>query len=189
MPMRTILGAAIALALAVGGAAKAQPVLPPTWTADARTGCKVWNPAPAANETVSWSGACTDGFASGPGVTEWIVDGASVERTEGTRAAGHLQGRGIQVSAEGDRFEGEWKDDRKNGHGIFTGSDGLTYDGGFRNDRFDGFGILDDSHGYRYVGEWKAGRRHGMGTAVFPDGSRYAGRWVDNQPVDRTTAL
>ncbi len=161
--------------------------LPSAWMAAARTGCKVWNPQPERGETVTWTGACVGGFASGPGVTQWIEDGVPGERTEGARVAGHLQGRGVQFFENGDRFDGEWKDDRKSGQGTYKAANGLTYVGGFKDDVFDGMGTLDDGAGYRYVGEWKAGRRNGVGTATFKDGSRYVGRWVDDKPVDPVT--
>lgn len=31
------------------------------WIADAKTGCKVWNPVPASDESIIWSGKCKDG--------------------------------------------------------------------------------------------------------------------------------
>ncbi len=33
------------------------------WIADVKTGCKIWNPAPAPGETVNWAGPCNAGFA------------------------------------------------------------------------------------------------------------------------------
>ena len=169
-------------ALAQSAAAGAAP-LASTWIADSRTGCKVWDPQPEPQETVRWSGGCVDGFASGPGVTEWIENGLATEHTEGARAAGHLQGKGVQTLANGDRFEGAWKDDRKDGQGSYTAADGATYVGGFRNDRFEGIGVMTDSRGNRYEGAWKAGRRNGQGTFTGADGTRVTGLWVDDQLV------
>jgi hypothetical protein len=169
-------------ALAQSAAAGAAP-LASTWMADARTGCKVWDPQPEPDEGVRWSGACKDGFASGPGVTEWIEHGLVTERTEGVRVAGHLQGRGVQTLANGDRFEGSWKDDRKDGRGSYAAAAGWTYTGEFKADRFDGMGVLTDGKGGRYEGAWKAGRRNGQGSYTGADGTRFTGVWVDDEPV------
>lgn len=198
-PAKRRLACLALLALAVGGAATAEPaatqsaaagaLLPSTWLADARTGCKVWNPQPEPGERVEWSGACKDGFASGPGVVQWLEDGVVTERTEGNRAGGHLQGRGVQVSASGDRFEGSWKDDSKDGPGAYTASDGTRYVGDFKADRFDGYGVLTDSRGNRYEGAWRNGRRNGQGTFTGADGSSFTGLWIDDQPVGRGTPL
>ena len=37
------------------------------WTADPATGCTAWNPNPQPGETITWTGACVDGKASGEG--------------------------------------------------------------------------------------------------------------------------
>lgn len=34
-------------------------------------GCKVWNPSPQPNESVTWSGECVDGKAHGNGILQW----------------------------------------------------------------------------------------------------------------------
>lgn len=171
-------GPALAQSAPAGAAALAS-----TWTSDARTGCKVWNPQPEPQERVRWSGGCRDGFASGPGVTEWIEHGLVTERTEGVRVAGHLQGKGVQTLANGDRFEGAWKDDRKEGHGSYVAADGRTYVGDFKQDQFDGQGVMTDGRGARYEGAWKAGRRNGQGSYTGADGTRFTGVWVDDRPV------
>ena len=169
-------------ALAQSAAAGAAP-LPSAWMADGRTGCKVWDPEPEPGEGVRWSGGCVGGFASGPGVTEWVEHGLVTERTEGSRVAGHLEGQGVQTLANGDRFEGSWKDDRKEGRGSYAAAAGWTYTGEFKADRFDGMGVLTDGKGGRYEGAWKAGRRNGQGSYTGADGSRFTGLWVDDEPA------
>ena len=129
-----------AMTLAGGpGLARSAP-LPPAWMADSRTGCKLWNPQPQPGETVRWSGACEGGFAVGPGVTEWYEDGEVTEIVEGDRVAGHLQGKGVQTTADGARFEGSWKDDRRNGPGVYTAPDGRRVSGLWVNDELVGRG-------------------------------------------------
>ena len=40
-----------------------------------RPGCYLWNPAPQDNETVDWSGECSNGFAQGNGRVNWYGTG------------------------------------------------------------------------------------------------------------------
>jgi hypothetical protein len=186
MGLRLVVPALVVVAF-LGGQALAQSAgagaapLPSAWMADGRTGCKVWDPQPEPGEGVRWSGACEGGFASGPGVTEWVEAGLVTERTEGVRIAGHLQGKGVQTLPNGDRFEGSWKDDRKDGEGTYASAEGWTYTGGFRNDRFEGHGVMTDRQGDRYDGAWKAGHRNGQGTYTAADGTRVTGVWVDDK--------
>ncbi len=43
------------------------------WIADAKTGCQVWNPAPSPGESISWSGPCSNGKATGTGTLQWYL--------------------------------------------------------------------------------------------------------------------
>ena len=44
-------------------------------------GCYLWNPYPADDETVSWSGECSSSFAEGRGETSWYENGVVSEMT------------------------------------------------------------------------------------------------------------
>ena len=124
------------------------------WLNDRLTGCAVWqghgNPPP--NLTVTWSGACVAGKASGTGVIELMVEDEAVAR-----------------------FEGEVSNGKPNGRGRFSMSSGDNYEGYFRDGKFDGQGILVSADGARYEGEFQSGAFHGVGVLTFPDGRRYVG--------------
>lgn len=47
----------------------------PNWPSDEQTGCKVWNPDPQPNESISWSGDCVDGKAHGNGILRFYENG------------------------------------------------------------------------------------------------------------------
>jgi hypothetical protein len=101
----------------------------PGWMADARAGCWVWDAAPAAGETVTWSGACgADGRATGRGTLEWRA-GSSVDRYDGEMRGGRSHGRRVYISAGGDRFEGEFRNGQAEGSGVFQGSAGELVSG------------------------------------------------------------
>ncbi|MDD9885401.1 MAG: hypothetical protein OXU62_12880 [Gammaproteobacteria bacterium] len=54
--------------------------------------CYVWNPYPATDETVTWSGQCKAGVASGKGTQTWEYDGGQQKFT-GTMVNGEAHGR------------------------------------------------------------------------------------------------
>lgn len=83
----------------------------PDWITVTNQVCKVWNPRPVPNESVTWSGACVDGFASGEGVLRWTVDGRLDATYEGRYANGKRNGRGVLILSDGRRIEGDWFND------------------------------------------------------------------------------
>jgi hypothetical protein len=132
-----------------------------SWIADAK-GCKIANPFPQPNETVTWSGECKDGLADGEGVLEWYVDGQPRDRYEGTLKQGWAEGKGTLVR-EGMRYSGDWKRSAQDGEGRYEGADGSWYQG-----------------------QWKEGQPHGQGEYQGPDGRRISGTWVDGEFQDET---
>src|SRR4051812_2997946 len=86
MPKFTL---ALFVALAVSLPAVAQErSTPPGWITATNKPCKIWNPAPQPNESVTWSGSCKDGFASGKGVLHWTENGKPDAVFEGKYAKG-----------------------------------------------------------------------------------------------------
>ena len=53
------------------------------WIADSTTGCQVWNGNPSPGDSISWSGSCTNGKATGKGVLQWYLNGNPQGRYEG----------------------------------------------------------------------------------------------------------
>lgn len=132
----------------------ASPARAGEWLADAKSGCQVWNPNPQLNEAVSWSGACANGRAEGPGIAQWLKGGATLETDQGQWHDGRQTGSGIQ-SWNGGRYEGELADGEPNGHGVLTVKS-LRYEGEFRDSRPNGIGAL--TQGAQTVrGTWKDG--------------------------------
>lgn len=59
------------------------------------------------------------------------------------------------VHADGDVYEGEWKNDVAHGKGTYYHNDGA-----------------------KYVGSWKNDKQHGKGEEEWPDGSKYKGKFT-----------
>jgi hypothetical protein len=170
-----LFGAALAFAQTVecpGG--------PPGWIQAEGTGCKLWNLCPAHGETVTWSGACVNGFAEGLGVQQWFLDGNPADRHEGNMRSGKLNGFGVSTLPNGDRYEGEWRDSSWHGRGIYVHSDGDRYDGEWRNGQANGRGVTTSARD-RYDGEWRNNKAHGRGIVTWSDGARYEGEWRDHR--------
>jgi hypothetical protein len=133
------------------------------WIADAKSGCKVWNPRPSPGEAISWLGACKDGFAEGKGVLDWLRGGKPYEHDQGEWRAGRQTGQGTQ-SWPGGSYDGQLTEGLPHGNGLLVSGE-AQYNGAFLNGVPDGPGILINASG-TYSGTWRGG--------CFNDGKRRA---------------
>jgi len=203
--MRCLLRSSLVmLALAAATPLAAQQQAPARWIADARTGCKLWNPYPQPRETVKWDGPCKGGIANGQGVTEWFQDGKLTGRKEGEVRNGRSEGRGLSFDPMGTRYEAEFVDGKLNGRGVVTFTNGTRYVANFVDDKLQGRGVITfpdggkidadfvdgeavrgiaiTSAGDRYEGELKNLQRHGQGKMLFKkSGTIYEGSFVENK--------
>lgn len=127
------------------------------WIQD-QNGCKVANPNPQAQETVTWSGACEDGQANGEGVLQWFENGTPTARYEGQLVKGWADGKGTLVTPDGTSYKGEWKQSREHGSGRMEWPNQTWYEG-----------------------EWRNGKPHGYGQYRTPEGRLVTGRFVDGE--------
>ncbi len=105
------------------------------WQALRNRPCKVWNQFPEPGSTVTWSGGCLDGKASGQGRQVWHrSDGQDIYT--GEIRGGKWHGRGAYRWAHGSRYEGMWRDGRAHGYGKYTMKDGRFVQGNWSNGCF-----------------------------------------------------
>ena len=100
-------------------------------------GCWRWNPNPQFLKTVTWSGGCTDGKASGKGEEVWRF------RKDGETSGGRGELRGGKTSV---------------GHWIERLTNGEVWEGPYRNDKRHGLWVRRDSGG-RDWSCWNDGER------------------------------
>ena len=81
-------------------------------------GCYLWNPFPVDNETVRWSGQCSEGFALGSGEVTWYENGEVSQTVAGLKRRGESEGFTVIRDADGSRSEGTFLDDSQ--HGVWT---------------------------------------------------------------------
>lgn len=84
----------------------------PDWITTANQPCKVWNPEPQPDESVTWSGECKEGLASGKGILRWTENGKPDVEFDGEYKNGKRNGPGVIITPEGQRVEGLWVDDK-----------------------------------------------------------------------------
>ena len=162
------------------------------WLKDPISGCSIWNSAPKGNETISWSGACLDGMASGYGVLVWLEDGKIVGRFTGTMANGKAEGRGQLSFLVADGFatyDGEFRESEMHGRGLLVFPDKSRAEGDFRHDDMNGFIKATITDGGSYEGEVKNNEPHGKGHQITPEGDEYYGDFLNGKREGRGTLL
>ena len=65
--------------------------------------------------------------------------------------------------ADGDQYEGDWKDDRRHGKGTVT------------------YAAVEGGAAEKYEGDWCEGKMHGYGKYFYADGGVYEGEWVEGK--------
>lgn len=169
----------VALLLA-GAAARAAPRWQPLAN-DAS--CVVWDDDPAEEVSVTWTGGCINGRASGRGSLTWrfVADGKPQEHAcRGDMRNGKLHGQAACAWSNGGRYDGGWSDGRQHGRGVEYFDDGSRYEGGFWLGPREGRGTYDFADGGRYEGGWHDNAMHGEGTRFYSNGARYAGGWAND---------
>jgi len=111
MRLPSVITVSALLLLAFQTQAQTEDRAPPGWITATNQPCKIWNPVPQANESVTWSGECKDGYASGQGVLSWTENGKPDVVFEGRYANGKRNGHGVMIMPDGQRVEGEWVND------------------------------------------------------------------------------
>lgn len=155
----------------------------PRWEVDRNKNCKVWNAFPLAQETMTYTGDCSEGIASGKGRIEWsyifLTERVS-DFYEGDLLNGRSHGQGTFSWANGDRYQGHFLNGDFSGWGVYESSEGMSYKGNFKNDKFHGTGVLSQANGDRYEGEFHYDKLHGTGLLILANGDRYEGEFKDD---------
>jgi hypothetical protein len=120
-------------------------------------GCKIANPDPKPGETVTWSGACKDGYAEGEGDMQWYLEGKPAGHYVGSLAHGALSGNGKLTLPDGTSYEGGWLNGKQEGKGTLKAADGGTYQGEWKNGEPHGRGVMRSGSGESVSGMWKEG--------------------------------
>jgi len=130
------------------------------WLIDANSSCSLFDANAKAGDSVSWSGGCADGLATGKGTATFTNGGKQFESFTGEFSKGIAQDGPVSVGWGG----------------------GWHYDGNEVGGQFSGAGVLVNDAKDRFEGIWVAGKMTGHGTLVRANGERYDGEWRDDLP-------
>lgn len=144
--------------------------------------CRVAEHARVAGQAAYWSGACKDGYASGPGALQWSKDGKATERYEGTLSEGQPQGEGIAQWADGSLHQGSYRNGMLEGPGLIVFADKAKMTATFERDAPAGAVTVIARNGDRYEGGWQNGPE-GSGSMTFALGGVYRGAWHEGNPL------
>ena len=166
-------------------------------------GCYVWNPNPQPDETATWTGECSAGFAQGPGTLTWNhpegsqeheasrrfgqPHGPSVVRDsegwadEGSHRFGKRHGAWVERTAAGAVLEGPYVDGEENGHWILRFPDGNVEEGPFVDGKREGNWVLRSADGGVHEGLYANGEKNGHWAERFANGDVREGPYVGDE--------
>lgn len=91
------------------------------------------------------------------------------------------EGKGTMTYANGDVYEGSWKNNNKDGLGTMKYENGDTYIGYWYRNNKEGMGTMTYNNGEVYHGNWYIDHREGEGTMTYNNGDVYDGNWVSDK--------
>lgn len=83
---------------------------------------------------------------------------------------GRADGQGVAIYANGNSYEGGWKNGKKDGKGRYRFADGEMYEGAFVQDKRQGMGSYVRRNGESYRGYWASDLREGEGQVLDKKG-------------------
>lgn len=143
--------------------------------------CLLFNAEAKAGDSVSWTGACVEGYASGLGTATFTQDGKTQSFTAHFARGMIPDGNVVVQWGDGWRYEGGMVEGRFHGAGVLVTDTKDRFEGQWASGRMNGFGILRRANGERYAGDWKDDKPNGAGELRRADGSLVAGNFVDGK--------
>ena len=88
---------------------------------------------------------------------------------------------GVYYYANGDVYDGDFKENNKTGYGTFSASTGEIYKGEILETSRNGIGTLHFTNGDIYKGAFIMDRREGHGKYIWKSGGVYDGQWFNDK--------
>ena len=173
-----------------GGAAPAVSFKPecaakgtPDWTGVInKPNCRVWVDCYVPDQTVTWSGTCSGGFADGQGTLEQS-EGEGTHIGTGTYSNGKAHGRWVWRYASGQVQEGPFVDGKRHGRWVVRFAKGILAEaeGPFVDGEMLGRWVLRHANGTS-EGPLVDGKPHGRWVVRYRDGKVTETVYVDGRP-------
>jgi hypothetical protein len=151
--------------------------------------CQLFNADAKAGDTVRWTGACVEGYASGLGTATFTHDGKTQSFTASFARGMIPDGNVVAQWGDGWSYEGAMVEGRFHGAGVLTTDTNDRFEGQWTGGKMNGFGVLRRANGERYAGDWKDDKPNGSGELRHADGTLMAGTFVEGkltQASDKT---
>ena len=143
-------------------------------------GCYTWNFDPQPDETATWTGECSAGFAQGPGTLTWTYSEGSREH-EASRRFGQPHGPSVVRDSEGWVDEGSHRFGKRHGAWIERATDGAVLEGPYVDGERNGRWVLRFASGQIEEGPYEDGEKNGHWVMRFPSGAVHEGPMVNGQ--------
>ena len=145
-----------------------------------QAGCYVWNGNLQKDETVTWTGECSDGLAHNKGTLVWASDGKKQVLT-GPLQGGKWHGDVVIYQADGTVLEGPYVDNKPHGHWTVRRADGTVEEGPAIDGGRYGRWVERRADGTVEEGLYVDGKRRGRWTVRWADGTVEEGPIVDGE--------
>jgi hypothetical protein len=147
----------------------------------------VWEPAPGRSPDRTIAG---DGTVNGKGRLVWRVRGSASYDSKtvyssyfGEVKNGRPDGQGRLELRSGEVLDGHWTAGELNGRGIHIDADGNRYEGEFVGGAPNGPGRLLSKTGEIFAGTFVGGLKNGKGRTRLPGGTVYDSQWLMGKEV------
>ena len=148
------------------------------WKAVAnKPGCRVWVNCYVPDQTVTWSGTCSGGFADGQGTLK-----LSSSAETGTLSNGKRHGRWVLRFASGQVEEGPFVDGKRHGRWVVRAVKGTVGEGRFVDGEMRGPWVYRYANGTVAEGPLVDGKPHGRWVERYRDGKVTETVYVDGVP-------
>lgn len=125
-----------------------------------------------------YKGPTDDGLRTGKGTIKY--KNGEYKQYDGTFADNKMNGYGVMVYKNGDKYEGSFVNDKCEGTGTMTYSDGSVYVGEFKNNRKNGYGVMTYANGDQYEGNFVGDIKNGHGIMIYANGDKYEGNFKND---------
>ena len=125
----------------------------------------------------SYMGEWSDNKFNGFGIYKYVTENATYQ---GNWVDGFQHGEGLYKSPQF-YYNGQWDKGWMDGDGVLVFNNGDKYEGTVHENFIDGIGCYTFTNGNRYEGEFVEGKMNGLGIFQFKKGDRFEGEFVDGK--------
>ena len=144
-------------------------------------GCHVWNEGLQIESVAEWTGACSSGFATGPGTLTWEWPPDSRQEHDDIMRLGRHHGLIVMRFQDGNLAEGTYVNGVRHGDWVWKYPDGQVESGPYVDGEQHGRWLVEPPDGGRLEGPYVDGEKSGQWVETFASGNVGEGPYVEGQ--------